>query len=314
MLRLIKEQHCLLKSRLGIIALIGQIICAIFDICSIIAQIDCNETALLQTIRPPQSDQKRQINQMQKTDFIGGLAKGLQVIEAFAADKPRMSITDIANVTGLDRATARRCLLTLAHLGYAEYDGKFFMLQPKILRLGHAYLSATPLPTILQPVLDQLSEEVGESASASVLDGNEIVYIARAAQMRVISINLTSGSRLPAYCASMGRVLLSALPPQEALDILNTTDRITKTEFTRTSIADLTAELDQVRSHGYAINDQELELGLRSIAVPVFNHRNQVVAAINIGAPVAHVSVEELRDRFLPAMLKAQATLRALLG
>jgi IclR family pca regulon transcriptional regulator len=250
---------------------------------------------------------------MQKTDFIGGLAKGLQVIEAFAADKPRMSITDIANETGLDRATARRCLLTLSHLGYAEYDGKYFMLLPKILRLGHAYLSTTPLPTILQPVLDRLSAEVGESASASVLDGNEIVYIARAAQMRVISINLTSGSRLPAYCASMGRVLLSALPQEEAFNILASTDRSAKTEFTRTSIADLTEELNQVRAQGYAINDQELELGLRSIAVPVLNHRNQVVAAINIGAPVAHVTVEELRARFLPFMIKAQNELIKLL-
>lgn len=251
---------------------------------------------------------------MQKTDFIGGLAKGLEVIEAFTADKPRMSITDIAKATGLDRATARRCLLTLAHLGYAEYDGKFFMLRPQVLRLGHAYLSATPLPTILQPVLDQLSEEVGESASASVLDGYEIVYIARAAQMRVISINLTSGSRLPAYCASMGRILLSALPETQAISILENTNRIAKTEFTRTAIADLSAELKQIRDQGYAINDQELELGLRSIAVPVFNHRNQVVAAINIGAPVAHITVDELQTRFLPALLTAQNHLRALLA
>lgn len=147
---------------------------------------------------------------MRETDFIGGFAKGLKVIEAFGEDQPRLSIADVSKITGLDRATARRCLLTLTELEYAEYDGKFFMLLPKILRLGHAYLSSTPLPTIIQPHLDRLSDAVGESASASVLDGTEIVYIARASQMRVISINLMAGSRLPAYCASMGRVLLAA--------------------------------------------------------------------------------------------------------
>ncbi len=128
---------------------------------------------------------------MRETDFVGGFAKGLRVIEAFGEDRPRLSIADVSKITGLDRATARRCLLTLAELGYAEYDGKFFMLLPRILRLGHAYLSGTPLPTIIQPHLDRLSQSVGESASASVLDGAEIVYIARASQMRVISIKIS---------------------------------------------------------------------------------------------------------------------------
>lgn len=161
---------------------------------------------------------------MRETDFVGGFAKGLRVIEAFGEDRPRLSIADVSKITGLDRATARRCLLTLAELGYAEYDGKFFMLLPRILRLGHAYLSGTPLPTIIQPHLDRLSQSVGESASASVLDGAEIVYIARASQMRVISINLMAGSRLPAYCASMGRVLLAWLDESEARTILEQTE------------------------------------------------------------------------------------------
>lgn len=152
---------------------------------------------------------------MRETDFVSGFARGLKVIEAFEEAQPKMSIADIARSTGLDRATARRCLLTLSELGYADYDGKFFSLTPKILRLGHAYLSATPLTHIVQPFLDQLSDQVGQSASVSVLDGTEIVYVARASQKRVMSINLMPGSRLPAYCASMGRVLLSALAPEE---------------------------------------------------------------------------------------------------
>ena len=153
---------------------------------------------------------------MRETDVIGGFAKGLRVIEVFGEAKPRLTITDVSKETGLDRATARRCLLTLAELGYAAYDGKFFELTPKILRLGHAYLSATPLPRLVQPHLDRLSETVGQSTSVSVLDGTEIVYVARAAQKRVMSISLMPGSRLPAYCASMGRVLLAALPEAEA--------------------------------------------------------------------------------------------------
>ncbi|MGU3576624.1 IclR family transcriptional regulator [Brucellaceae bacterium C25G] len=250
---------------------------------------------------------------MSNTDFIGGLAKGLKVIEAFREDKPRLSIADVSKITGLDRATARRCLLTLSELGYAEYDGKFFMLLPKILRLGHAYLSSTPLPTIIQPHLDRLSDKIGESSSASILDGNEIVYIARAAQMRVMSINLMAGSRLPAYCSSMGRVLLAGLNDQQAQELLEHTDRKALTLNTKTSIEKLMPELLSVRAQGYSVNDQELELGLRSIAIPIFNHRGAVVAALNVGAPVAHVEVADMIERFLPAMLIVQTELRSLL-
>ncbi|MEN5278387.1 IclR family transcriptional regulator [Brucella sp. TWI432] len=250
---------------------------------------------------------------MRETDFLGGFAKGLAVIEAFGEDKPRLSITDVSHITGLDRATARRCLLTLAELGYAEYDGKFFMLLPKILRLGHAYLSATPLPTIIQPHLDQLSEAVGESASASVLDGTEIVYIARAAQIRVMSINLMPGSRLPAYCASMGRVLLSWLPETEARALLARSDLQSRTRYTRTDPDRLMEEFTRIRAQGHAINDQELELGLRSIAIPIFNSRGTIVAALNIGAPAMRVEVEELIERILPAMQRTQSALRAVL-
>lgn len=251
---------------------------------------------------------------MRDTDFIGGFAKGLKVIEAFGEETPRLTISDVAKTTGLDRATARRCLLTLAQLGYAEYDGKFFMLLPKILRLGHSYLLATPLPTIIQPHLDRLSEQVGESASASVLDGTEIIYIARATQMRVMSINLTAGSRLPAYCASMGRVLLAALDERDARAILQGSHLVQKTPKTCVDPDHLMEELARVRAQGYAVNDQELELGLRSIAVPIFNHRGKVVAALNVGAPVAHVEVADLINRILPAMRETQNVLSALLA
>jgi IclR family transcriptional regulator, pca regulon regulatory protein len=250
---------------------------------------------------------------MRETDFMGGFAKGLKIIEAFDEGKPRLSIAEASKLSGLDRATARRCLLTLSQLGYADYDGKFFSLTPKILRLGHAWLSVTPLPAILQPHLDQLSERVGQSASASVLDGCEIVYIARASQRRIMSINLTPGSRLPCFSASMGRVLLAALSDQEAREVLDRSSLVANTAMTKTDPDVLMAEIAKVRVNGYAIIDQELEIGLCSIAVPVYDDRGKVVAAINIGAPAALIAASEMAERFLPALLATQTSLRALL-
>ncbi|MDH4442025.1 MAG: IclR family transcriptional regulator [Rhizobium sp.] len=246
-------------------------------------------------------------------DLMGGFAKGLRVIEAFGPERQRLSIAEAAEISGLDRATARRCLLTLSQLGYADYDGKFFALTPKILRLGHAWLSATPLPIIVQPFLDRLSERLGHSASASVLDGTEIVYIARAAQKRVMSINLMPGSRLPAYSASMGRVLLAALSDVEVAAILAASSITAHTPLTRTDPQDLMAEIGRVRTQGYAVIDQELEMGLCSIAVPVSDARGRVVAAVNVGAPAAMLSAEALPRHCLDALREVQAGLRPLL-
>ncbi|MBX4940524.1 IclR family transcriptional regulator domain-containing protein [Rhizobium binae] len=250
---------------------------------------------------------------MRETDFVSGFARGLKVIEAFGETRQRLSIAEAAKLTELDRATVRRSLLTLAELGYADYDGKFFTLTPKILRLGHAYLSATPLPALLQPHLDHLSERAGQSASASVLDGTEIVYIARASQRRVMSINLTPGSRLPAYCASMGRVLLAALPESEARAVLARSELKRNTANTKTDPEELIAEFRRVRAEGYAIIDQELEIGLCSIAVPVENDRGETVAAINIGAPAALVPAADMKERYLKLLKETQVALRPLL-
>ncbi|MBB4567115.1 IclR family transcriptional regulator [Rhizobium leucaenae] len=250
---------------------------------------------------------------MRETDFVSGFAKGLKTIEAFGETRQRLSIAEASKLTGLDRATVRRSLLTLAELGYAEYDGKFFTLTPKILRLGHAYLSATPLPTIIQPYLDQLSERAGHNASASVLDGTEIVYIARASQRRVMSINLTPGSRLPAYCASMGRVLLSGLPESEARAVLARSEIKANTPNTKTDPEVLMVEFRRVRAQGYAIIDQELEIGLCSIAVPIENDRGQTIAAINIGAPAAYIAAADMAERYLPLLRETQKMLRLVL-
>lgn len=251
---------------------------------------------------------------MADSDIMAGFAKGLAIIQAFGEDRTRLSISEAAQITGLDRATARRCLLTLVHLGHAEYDGKFFSLTPRILRLGHSYLSAMPLPRIVQPFLDRLSEETGESASASVLDGTEIIYLARASQKRVMSINLMPGTRLPAYRASMGRVLLAALPRSEARAILEASARVKVTAHTQTDLKALLAELDRVAAQGYAINDQELEIGLRSIAVPLRDARGAVVAAVNVGTQAARIDVKGMIARYLPLMLRVQRDLAPMLA
>lgn len=231
-------------------------------------------------------------------DIIRSLAKGLAVIETFTADRPRQSIAEAAEASGLDRATTRRCLLTLADSGYADYDGKFFTLTPRVLRLGSACLATMPLPSIVQPVLDGLSERIRESSSVSILDGAEIVYIARAAQKKVISISLMPGSRLPAYCTSMGRVLLAALPEAEARAIIGTTPLPALTKRTLTCPEAIMAEVDKVRACGFALIDQEIEDGLRSLAVPIRNSFGKTVAALNVGLS-ATIGMEEIVPRFL---------------
>ncbi|PZO63046.1 MAG: IclR family transcriptional regulator, partial [Paracoccus denitrificans] len=204
-----------------------------------------------------------------KTDLIASLTKGLHVIEAFSADHPRMSIAQVAEATGLDRATARRCLLTLHHAGYATYDGKFFSLTARVLRLGMGALAALPLAQIVQPWLEQLSEQIGQSTSVSILDDTDIVYIARAAQRRVMSIGLMPGSRLPAHSTSMGRILLAALPEADARAVVERSNLTPRTTHSLTSVDDIMARIAAARSDCFTVIDQEVELGLRSIAVPL---------------------------------------------
>jgi IclR family transcriptional regulator, pca regulon regulatory protein len=242
------------------------------------------------------------MNEPSDREIMGGFAKGLGVIEAFGPDRDELTISDVARLTALDRATARRCLLTLVKLGYATSNGKQFRLTSRMLRLGYSYLSATPLPRIAQPVLDQLSKRTGESCSLSVLDGDEIVYLARSSQMRVLSIGLGVGSRLPAYCASMGRVLLAAMPEADARSLLDRGGRRKLTAKTLTDLDDLLAELQTIRLQGHCIVDEELEIGLRSIAVPLQNRRGETIGAINFGAQAARAPLSRLRGELLEAL------------
>jgi len=241
------------------------------------------------------------------------LAKGLRVLEAFGAEHPRRVIADVAQATGLDRATARRCLLTLHKLGYADYDGKFFTLKPRVLRLGVGALAALPLAQLVQPWLDQLSEKLDQSTSVAILDDTEIVYVARAAQRKVMSIGLMPGSRLPAHCTSLGRVLLGALPESEARAVVLRSDLAPRTAYSLTDPDEILDRVRATRADGYAVIDQEVETGLRSIAVPLHTAGGRVCGALNTGLSVAHASREDLVTVFLPALLKVQNALRSVL-
>lgn len=247
-------------------------------------------------------------------DHMAALEKGLAVIECFDAAHHRLTIADVARATDLSRAAARRCLLTLTRIGYAAFDGKFFTLTPRVLRLGHAWLASAALPQLVQPFLERLSEETHESCSASLLDGHEIVYIARSAQRRIMSVGLSVGSRLPASCTSMGRVLLAARDPADARARILAGRPRALTPHTVTDPDRLTQILTEVRAQGYCIVDQELELGLISIAMPLLNPRGEVVAAFNLSGQVQRSSAEEMAARFLPGMRQLQALLRPLIS
>lgn len=248
-------------------------------------------------------------------NFMSSLARGLAVIRAFSQQRRTLTIAQLSHRTAIPRAAVRRCLYTLVKLGYVgSEDGKTYALRPRILALGHAYLSSTPLATAVQPLLDQISDELHESSSMAVLEGDEILYIARSStKTRLMSIDLGLGSRLPAYCTSMGRVLLADLPPPQLDQYLG---RVKLTRLTHRTVStgpELKRVLAEVRRDGHAIVDQELEIGLRSIAVPVRDAAGRCVAAINIGTQSARVSVAEMQARFLSRLQAAAGELAVLL-
>ncbi|PMS17595.1 IclR family transcriptional regulator [Trinickia dabaoshanensis] len=246
-------------------------------------------------------------------NFMTSLERGLAVLQAFSQERRVLTTSQISQRTGIPRAAVRRCLYTLAKLGFvAEEDNRLFSLRPRVLKLGHAYLATTPLAHAAQPVLRHLSATLNESSSVAILDGDEILYIARASTSRIMSIDLHIGSRLPAYCTSMGRVLLGQLSA-EALDAyLDRTKLIQYTPRTIVSREGLRDTIASVRTNGYALNDQELEIGLRSIAVPIHGAEGRVIAALNVGVQAARMSPAEMESRILPALRESAGELALL--
>ena len=227
--------------------------------------------------------------------FVQSLARGLEVLRAFDAEHPRMTLSEIAARTGLNRATARRFLLTLVELGYVANHDRDFRLTPTVLQLGYSYLSGLSLPELAEPHLEQLSHELQESTSLSVLDGDAIVYVARVPTRRIMNAAITIGTRFPAEITSMGRVLLASGAEQNWPP-------------TRRAV------LEQVRAQGWAIVDQELEAGLRSVAAPIHDAGGEVVAAINVSTTTATASLERIREEFLPALLATATAIDSMIA
>ncbi|WP_306212555.1 IclR family transcriptional regulator domain-containing protein [Actinoplanes sp. RD1] len=240
--------------------------------------------------------------------FVQSLERGLAVIRAFDAGRPELTLSDVARHCDLTRAAARRFLLTLTDLGYVRTDGRLFSLTPRVLELGYSFLSSLSLPEVAQPHLETLAARVHESSSLSVLDGDDIVYVARVPTRRIMTVAINVGTRFPAYATSMGRVLLAAQPDDSFLTRTTLTPLTTRTV---TRAADLKAELQRVRGQGWALVDQELEEGLRSLAAPVRNRTGQVVAAVNVSVHASRTSVAEMRETLLPALLETAAAIEA---
>lgn len=245
--------------------------------------------------------------------FVQSLARGLAVIVAFDEEHRGMTLAQVAQRTGYSRATARRFLHTLVELGYMRTDGKSFSLTPQVLRLGTAYLSGLGLPQVAQPHLERLSAELGESTSAAVLDGTDIVYVARVATRRIMSVGISVGTRFPAYATSMGRVLLAALDEDALAAHLAQADLRPLTPRTIHEPTALRHELDRVRKQGWALVDQELERGLTSLAAPITGPGHSVVAALNVSTATVdgRPQIEAAREPLVAAAAAIAADLAA---
>lgn len=237
--------------------------------------------------------------------YVQSFARGLEVIRSFSASAPRQTLTDVAGRTGLTRAGARRILLTLQTLGYVESDGKLFALTPRILDLGFAYLSSMPIWNVAEPVMEALVEQVKESCSAGVLEGTDIMYVLRVSTRKIMRNSLGVGSRLPAYCTSLGRMLLAGLPDDEVRRLLQASTLETRTRHTLTEVDAILAKVQQARKQGWCLVNQELEEGLVSIAAPIVNRAGRTIAALNISGQANRTPPRQMQETMLPALREA---------
>ena len=261
----------------------------------------------------PKLKRQGDIDNRGATDFIESLDRGLRVLELFGGGQQPMTLSDLAKAAGLPRATARRILFTLERAGFVESDGKLFRLTPRVLVLASSYLVSNHVVSVLQPVLDRLSIEAQEISSMAILDGNDVVFIARASPTRIFSSGIDVGYRLPAFCTSVGRILLSRLSDDELTAAVDAMDLAPLTPFTVTDKKRLLKAIIADRAQGYSLVDREAEPGFRSISVPVRRYDGTIVAAINMGAHVDRVSAAEMIERFLPRLREAAASVKSML-
>lgn len=243
-------------------------------------------------------------------DYVSSLARGLEVLRAFNRTRRKMTLSEVAAETGNTRAGARRILLTLVHEGYAVADGKLFDLTPQVLELGYSVLSSKGAWDIARPFIDHLAEEIRESVSAAVLDKFDVVYVSGTQYHRVISVGITVGARFPAHCTATGRVLLAAQPEELWPGLLQSIPLTPMTERTVTSPAEFRRILEEVRDKGWCMVDQELEIGLISIAVPLRDSRGVLVGAINVGVPSIRMTPERMVNEILPRLLETAGSIR----
>ena len=246
--------------------------------------------------------------------YVQSFARGLQVIRSFSAQAPQQTLTEVAARSGLSRAGARRILLTLQTLGYVSSDGRLFKLTPRILDLGFAYLSSMPMWNLAEPEMQALAARVGESCSAAMLDGADIVYVLRVPTHKIMSISLGVGSRLPAHCTSLGRMLLAGLSDDEALSLLHASDRPALTRHSVTEPEELLARVRLARKQGWCLVNQELEEGLISLAAPLTDRSGRTLAALNISGQANRTPAKQMQETMLPALLEAAATISRLLA
>lgn len=249
----------------------------------------------------------------EEKEYVMGLEKGLAIIEAFGISKGPLTLTQASEVTGHTKAAVRRSLLTLCKLGYAVQGGRNFQLAPRSLRLGHAYVASDPLAKVAQPILEMTSERTHESSSIAVLDSQDAVFVARSTHRRSLSTGLGVGARLPAYASATGRVLLSERPAGEVEFMLNRMTRPSFTPHTLTGMNQIMREIALARSQGYAISDEELEIGLRSIAVPIRNGRGELIAAMSLAVATSRMTREQVVAQLLPELETARRTFASLL-
>jgi IclR family pca regulon transcriptional regulator len=238
-------------------------------------------------------------------DYVNSLARGLEVIRVFNRHAPRMTLSEVAEAAGMSRATARRFLLTLVREGYMETDGKYFQLRPKILELGFSALSSMDMFDVAQPIMDELSQRLHESVFAAVLDDDAVIYVARATPDRVVNVGINIGSRVPAYCVSTGRILLASVPDAELHNYIRRAKLTKITPNTVTTKVKLRNLIEEARLQGWCSADQEFEIGLRSISVPVRDRLGRTIAALNVCCPSSRVSPEDMRTRVLSELMDA---------
>jgi IclR family pca regulon transcriptional regulator len=262
-----------------------------------IHEIEAAGTVLLNSERADVSDR----------DYVNSLARGLEVIRVFTRHTPRMTLSEVAQATDMTRASARRFLLTLVREGYIDTDGKHFHLRPKILELGFSALSSMDIVDVAQPIMNGLSERLQEACFAAVLDGDAVIYIARATPNRLVNVSINIGNRVPAYCVSTGRILLASLPDEKLHQYIREAKLTKITPNTITSKVKLRNLIEEARLQGWSSADQELEIGLRSLSVPVRDRFGHITAALNVCCPSARVTPEDMKTRVLSELMEASS-------